>query len=122
MGPIAAIRLGMFIVGLLLEYGPTLVALGRKIYVKVEELMGSRKTTPNPEKRAELKQQMFRDLVKADGSNTWQKTMGFPANAGAVDVFREKIWERENWGKRREMKMEAIREAGKARKAAARGK
>ena len=115
MGVIEGIKLAVFIAGLLWEYGPTMVAMGRKIYRKVEELIG--KDKGSPERRAARKQAMFRDLVKTDRKK-WQRYMGSAPSTAEVDAFREKIWQRENWGKRREQKMEAIRAEARARKAA----
>jgi hypothetical protein len=115
MGVIEAIKLGVFIAGLLWEYGPTMVALGRKVYWKVEELLG--KGGGAAERRAARKQAMFRDLMRTE-KGKWRRYMGSPQTMVEVDTFREKIWERENWGKRREKKMEAIRAGAMARKAA----
>jgi hypothetical protein len=119
MGPIAAIKLAWFILDLLIDYGPSLVKLGRKAYWKVEELFGNHAVQPDPEKRAEKKQEAFRDLIQAD-RRTWVMAMGYPPANSSVDTFRQKIWERENWGTRRRMKTEAIRKAAKARKEARR--
>jgi len=99
MNPIAALKLAAFIVGLLIEYGPTLVQFGQKVYRKVEGIYGDHATHPDPEKRANSKRLAFKDLVQAD-RRTWERTMGFPPVDRPVDEFREKIWARENWRKK----------------------